>query len=289
MAIGSSHRPPPPNKVRWVDVEEEDVLGPRTIPPPIVLGPDGNGIKRLIAFRIDGHGRMIKTTTISRVRKLALQRRSWPKFGDAASQSNGILTMVSTEEILFQKPTAPGSTRKAKDVRVNGDPFIGLGKGGGSVLMVCRTCGRKGDHWTARCLYKDLGLLPEGLLINGPVTAEAPTAFDPDAKMKYMPPGLRGGAERRREETRYRTEKYSVKVSNLSEDTHEPDLFELFSVLGSIDHVHIPTYRNTSVSKGYGFVTFSNKEDAERAINKLDGIGYDNLIIRVEWAPWSLK
>ncbi|KAF6136180.1 hypothetical protein GIB67_001589 [Kingdonia uniflora] len=32
------------------------------------------------------------------------------------------------------------------------------------------------------------------------------------------------------------------------------------------------------------FVNFMNKEDAERTINMLNGYGYDNLIVRVEWA-----
>jgi hypothetical protein len=26
---------------------------------------------------------------------------------------------------------------------------------GGAVLMVCRTCGKKGGHWTSKCHYKE--------------------------------------------------------------------------------------------------------------------------------------
>ncbi|KAF9602923.1 hypothetical protein IFM89_032805 [Coptis chinensis] len=36
--------------------------------------------------------------------------------------------------------------------------------------------------------------------------------------------------------------------------------------------------------RGFGFVNFVHKGDAEKAIAKLNGYGYDNLILRVEWA-----
>ncbi|CAI9296228.1 unnamed protein product [Lactuca saligna] len=38
----------------------------------------------------------------------AMERRSWPKFGDAVQEDVGAkLTMVSTEEIIFERPRAP--------------------------------------------------------------------------------------------------------------------------------------------------------------------------------------
>jgi hypothetical protein len=36
--------------------------------------------------------------------------------------------------------------------------------GGGALLMLCRICGKKGDHWTSRCPYKDLSPQAEVLL-----------------------------------------------------------------------------------------------------------------------------
>ncbi|CAI0410845.1 unnamed protein product [Linum tenue] len=42
--------------------------------------------------------------------------------------------------------------------------------------------------------------------------------------------------------------------------------------------------QKTGVSRGFGFVNFVSREDGERAIRKLNGYGYDNLILRLEWA-----
>ncbi|KAG6434269.1 hypothetical protein SASPL_105893 [Salvia splendens] len=111
---------------------------------------------------------------------------------------------------------------------------------------------------------------------------EAKSAGDPLAQMG------RGGAvlmhERSGTDMRRRNEENSVRVTNLSEDTREPDLVELFRPFGLVSRVYVAIDQKTGTSRGFGFVNFVNREDAERAINKLNGYGYDNLILRVEWA-----
>lgn len=44
--------------------------------------------------------------------------------------------------------------------------------------------------------------------------------------------------------------------------------------------------RETNTCKGFAFVSYYSKEDAERAQKALNGYGYDNLILRVEWARY---
>ena len=41
---------------------------------------------------------------------------------------------------------------------------------------------------------------------------------------------------------------------------------------------------NTFLSKGFAFITYYNRGDAQKAIDKLNGHGYDNLIMQVMWA-----
>lgn len=76
----------------------------------------------------------------------------------------------------------------------------------------------------------------------------------------------------------------SIRVTNLSEDTREADLQELFRPFGQITRIYVAINRETNESRGFAFVNFAGRDDAQRAINKLDGYGYDNLILRVEWA-----
>ncbi|KAL5717260.1 hypothetical protein ACHQM5_010299 [Ranunculus cassubicifolius] len=278
------------NRPRWGDLEDEDDRGDDFgyfAPPEVVTEPDANGIKKIISYKIDEQGRRVKVTTTIRIRKLAkarlskkaIERRSWGKFGDAATQDHGSrLTMVSTEEIYLERPRAPGT--KAEDVKAGGDPLSQLGKGG-AVLMVCRTCGKKGDHWTSKCPYKDLAQPPESFSDKPATDAAAPSG---PSKGAYIPPSQRQGAEQRGSEMRRRNDENSVRVTNLSEDTREPDLQDLFSTFGPVSRVYIAYDQKTGMSRGFGFVNFVHKSDAEKAIAKLNGYGYDNLILRVEWA-----
>jgi hypothetical protein len=105
-------------KIRWGELDEDDGGDlDFLLPPRVVVGPDENGLKKVIEYRFDDDGNKVKVTTTTRVRKLAkarlsrsaIERRQWPKFGDALKEDAGSrLTMVSTEEILLERPRAPG-------------------------------------------------------------------------------------------------------------------------------------------------------------------------------------
>lgn len=41
-------------------------------------------------------------------------------------------------------------------------------------------------------------------------------------------------------------------------------------------------------SRGFAFVSFFQKSDAESAMQALQGYGYDHLILKLEWAKPSL-
>ncbi|XP_010325641.1 bZIP transcription factor 17-like [Solanum lycopersicum] len=125
-----------------------------------------------------------------------------------------------------------------------------------------------------------------------PMSREAPAAGAGSQKSAYFPPIMTGGASTSRSgegtEMRRRNDENSVRITNISENTREADLLELFCPFGHVNGVYVAIDQNTGMSRGFGFVNFVNREDAERAINKLNGHSYHNLILRVEWAAPSV-
>lgn len=114
-----------------------------------------------------------------------------------------------------------------------GDPLLRMGKGF-ATLMVCRTCGEKGDHWTAKCPYKDMPSFT-----NKPPSKTNVAAVVGVTKGAYVPPSKRGGANASASEgsgadKKQRNDENSVRVGNLSEDTREADLRDLFQHFGSV-------------------------------------------------------
>ncbi len=61
-----------------------------------------------------------------------------------------------------------------------------------------------------------------------------------------------------------------IYVGNLSYQTTENDLTNLFEQAGQVDSVNIITDRDTGRSKGFGFVEMS-AEDADKAIAQFNG------------------
>ncbi|KAJ1948592.1 hypothetical protein FBU59_001523 [Linderina macrospora] len=61
-------------------------------------------------------------------------------------------------------------------------------------------------------------------------------------------------------------------------------IFARFEEFGPIEHAIVLTDRETGRSRGFGFVTFVNDEDAQRAIEGADGSEMDGRNIRVSTA-----
>jgi len=76
----------------------------------------------------------------------------------------------------------------------------------------------------------------------------------------------------------------SLRITNLSEDCKEGDLQDLFGKIGRLQRVYLAKDQTTGESRGFAFITYGNKSDAQRAIDQLNGHGYDNLILQVQFA-----
>lgn len=62
-----------------------------------------------------------------------------------------------------------------------------------------------------------------------------------------------------------------IYVGNLSFSVTESELWSLFEPHGSIESATIATDRDTGRSRGFGFVSMSNDEEVEKAMEALNG------------------
>ena len=60
------------------------------------------------------------------------------------------------------------------------------------------------------------------------------------------------------------------------------DLFLLFRRYGDLRSIHIMTNKNTNLSRGYGFVSYSNKHEADVAIDAMNGFLLGSKKLKVE-------
>lgn len=73
-------------------------------------------------------------------------------------------------------------------------------------------------------------------------------------------------------------------VGNISYDSSEEKLEEVFSEFGTVESVNIITDNKTGRSRGFGFVEMSSEEEAEKAKEELDEKEVDGRNIAVEEA-----
>jgi RNA recognition motif-containing protein len=73
-------------------------------------------------------------------------------------------------------------------------------------------------------------------------------------------------------------------VGGLSWDTSEDNLREAFKECGEVLETKIIMDRYSGRSRGFGFVTFTNNEDAQKAITQKDGTALDGRTLSVSEA-----
>jgi len=73
-------------------------------------------------------------------------------------------------------------------------------------------------------------------------------------------------------------------VGNLSFNTTDPDLRDLFAEYGTVEDVHLVTDRGTGKSRGFAFVTMSSAEEGRAAITALEGNQVDGRNLTVNEA-----
>lgn len=63
----------------------------------------------------------------------------------------------------------------------------------------------------------------------------------------------------------------NIYVGNLSRETTSDDLREAFEAFGEVESANVIKDRFTGESRGFGFVEMPSKEEAQEAINNLNG------------------
>jgi RNA recognition motif-containing protein len=76
----------------------------------------------------------------------------------------------------------------------------------------------------------------------------------------------------------FKCTKMSLYIGNLPSDMRTHELEDIFKKYGKI------TFCESKIGRGFGFVDFADRRDAEEAIRKCDGMEIAGGRIRVEWA-----
>ncbi|KAA8545603.1 hypothetical protein F0562_020387 [Nyssa sinensis] len=80
---------------------------------------------------------------------------------------------------------------------------------------------------------------------------------------------------------------YSLLILNVTFRTTAEDLFPLFDRYGKVVDIFIPRDRRTGDSRGFAFVRYKYAEEAQRAVDRLDGRVVDGREITVQFAKYG--
>jgi len=280
----------------WADVDEEDeeeelidaskAKSARCFETPV----DENGIKTVIEYKErDGKtykvSKRVKQTTVTKWSNAEMNaRKTMEKFGkaksnDAATEAAHVTKMVEVVTIeVARKAAKQSETGDAEDKFLE------------EALKACETLFKEKKVWTDINKEKQDAAADTPAAVAAPAAAAAaagPAAAG--APGKYVPPSIRaaqagGKGDGKGGKGMDQGVEASLRVTNLSDDIKEGDLQDLFSPFGRLQRVYLAKDMTTFLSKGFAFITYYTRQDAQKAIDKLNGHGYDNLIMQVMWA-----
>jgi len=157
-------------------------------------------------------------------------------------------------------------------------------------VVICRLCNAT-DHYSIRCpKRKDIEVEGVTSVSGGRGGMRQPGTGGASAPGgKYVPIHLRDGGRGRGGGRgggiqMGRDDSATIRVTNISEDTTEDDLRDLFRPFGRTTRIYLAKDKFTHKSRGFAFISYTTRNEAQRAINALNDKGYDNLILHVEFA-----
>jgi len=290
---------------KWADADEEDEedmpagAGQSSF---LETKADASGIRLAIDY-IEKDGktfkrtRRIRTTMItSYTNQKIVERKDMKKFGkpaanDPAAEKHLIVRSEEDIPIELSKKMAVNVNVKDEAEEKFYEESLAIAEGMDKIKKswtdVNRTkqVERDGTGTGAPAEPEAPSELRQALAAAGAASGAAPLAGGPRA---YVPPSLRGkdgaGTDGKGKGKGFdQQQQESLRVTNLSEDVKEGDLQDLFSSVGRLQRVHLAKDEN-GFSRGFAFVSYYSREDSLRAIKKLHGYGYDNLILQVQFA-----
>jgi len=280
-----------PRKTKdWADEEDDETAELDKEKETIEQLADGSELVTTTVYTLNEEGQRVKKVTkvkrvseVIKINKRVQERRKWKKFGECANVPFGSpekgITEVSSEEIILEL-TLPGTMRQSASDAVPKPKSD-------TTLNLIRNFTQKAQKAEQRALDASNEALDASSEASSNNTSGSVTGN------KYVPPHQRMSSSGRSRETfdssypsREKREEPTVHITGLSEDTKDADITELCSEFGPVKRVYLGKNKNGK-AKGFAYVTYRYPQDAQTAIEKLDGYGFNYLIIHAEWAKPS--
>ncbi|KAL1449577.1 hypothetical protein WDU94_002069 [Cyamophila willieti] len=288
----------PEARMNWSEeVERENEYGELpSLPPPVEEFDKEKGLKIVTEYRYDSNDKKTKVVRTLKVEKKLVSkgiasRKHLAKYGKSANDKPGPQsnTTIIGEEVHIQFISNKEEVEKPEEENLEKLKFIS-----------CRMC--KGTHFTNNCPFKDSAMFLQaeagkkafntvpGTNILAPSSADDKKPGGPGTPggpSSYVPPALRDGGKRGVEggyNARRNDDTTAIRISNLSVNTSENDLEDLVKQFGPTSKMYLSRDKTNGLCKGFAYIHFKNKADAAKAIQYLNGYGYDHLILSVDWS-----